>query len=300
MNRSVWACSFVVLVACANVPGKALSQESIEPSPPSTDLEQSKAASDTYGLAYAARSLVMPKGMIRGTFDVSGLRLQFFGASEIFWTLNFGVAITPVENLELGFSRYRMGSFPGINSLDLLGLGGQGLISVFVSPETDFGDIPFYLRYQATEGVADVAVEFRLRIPTFSELGIGFGVPLRIHAGDSVAIDTGFDLTFDDPGGVDLLSIGFPLDLVFNPSSNLFFKIQSGVSLPDLTEDPTIAAFPLGFTVGGSAPLGQAMLDAFLTFRFPIFGAVGGGESDLTTEIWTITIGINVYSPVLF
>lgn len=299
MNNSV-LCGFMVAAMCCVFPGKALSQDGTEPSSVSTELEPSKGASDNYGLAYAARSLTMPKGMIRGTFDVSGLRLPAFVGSEIFWTLNFGIAIAPVNNLEIGFSRYRMGSFPGINSLDLLGLGGQGLISVFVSPETDFGDIPFYLRYQATEGVADVAVEFRLRIPTFSELGIAFGVPLRLHAGDSVAIDTGFDLTYDDPGGVDLVSIGFPLDLVVNPTSNLFFKIQSGVSLPDLTEAPTIAAFPLGFTLGGSAAAGPAMLDAFVAFRFPIFGAVGDGQSELTSDIWTITIGINVYSPVLF
>lgn len=299
MNNSV-LCGFMVAAMCSAFPGKALSQGATELSSVSTEPEQSKRASDNYGLTYAARSLTMPKGMIRGTFDVSGLRLPVFAGSETIWTLNFGVAIAPVRNLEIGFSRYRMGSFPGVNSLDLLGLGGQGLISVFVSPETDFGDIPFYLRYQATEGVADFALEFRVRLPTFSEVGIAVGLPLRLHAGDSVAIDTGFDLTYDDPGGAGLLSIGFPLDLVVNPTSNVFFKIQSGVSLPAVDEEPTIAAFPLGFTVGGTAAAGSAMLDAFAMFRFPIFGAVGEGQRELTTDIWTITIGINVYSPVLF
>lgn len=300
MQKSRLAFGLVIAAVWCALPGKVFSQDVTEPSAGLHVPEQSTRASDNYGLAYAARPLTMPKGMIRGTFDVSGFRLSLFGGSEMFWSLNFGVAIAPVKHLEIGFSRYRMGSFPGINSLDLLGLGGQGLISVFVAPETEFGDIPFYLRYQVTEGVADLALEFRVRIPTFSEVGIAFGVPVRFHAGDRVAIDTGFDLTYDDPRDADLLSIGFPLDLVLNASSNVFFKIQSGVSLPDIGTSPTIAGFPLGFVLGGSVAAGSTMLDPFVAFRFPIFGAVGAGESELTSDIWTITFGINIYSPVLF
>lgn len=290
----------MVATLCCSLPSTVLGQDTTEPSAEVTQLEPSKRASDNYDLRYAARPLTMPKGMVRGTFDVSGFRLTVFGASETFWTLNFGVAIAPVKHLEIGFSRYRMGGFPGINTIDLLGLGGQGLISAFVAPEGEFGDIPFYIRYQATEGVADLAFEFRLRIPTFSELGIAFGVPLRLHAGNWVAIDTGFDLTYDDPDEARLLSIGFPLDVVLNPSRNVFFKVQSGASLPDITTAPVVAGFPLGFVLGGSAPAGSTMLDAFLAFRFPIFGTVGGGGGEVTTDIWTITVGINVYSPVLF
>ena len=195
----------------------ALARNSVEPSSRTAAIQQSNRASDNYALGYAARPLTMPKGMVRATSDVSGFRFVFF-ASETFWTLNFGVAIAPVRHLEIGFSRYRMGAFPGINSIDLIGLRGQGLISAFVSPEGEFGEIPFYVRYQATEGVADLAFEFRLRIPIFSELGIAFGVPVRVHAGDCVAFDSGFDLAYDDPSDLRLLSIGFPLDVVVNPS----------------------------------------------------------------------------------
>jgi hypothetical protein len=193
-----------------------------------------------------------------------------------------------------------MGSFPGINFIDLINVGGSGLISVFVSPESDFGDIPFYLRYQAASGTVDVALDFRLRIPTLSEFGLAFGVPVRIHAGDSVAIDTGVDITFDDPGDFDILSVGVPLQIVGNLSDNVFLEVQTGVSLPDVTTDPVVTVLPLGFTLGGSVAAGPAMLDAFLNFRLPLFAAFASGESEITTEIWTITFGINVYSPVLF
>ena len=295
-----FACVFVVATAVCAVPVRALAQDATEPGIESTEAEPSTRASDNYDLRYAARPLTMPKGMVRGTFDVSGFRFTFFGFSETFWSLNFGIAIAPVKHLEIGFSRYRMGGFPGINSIDLFGLGGQGLISAFVAPEGEFGDIPFYVRYQPLEGVADLALELRLRIPTFSEFGMAFGVPLRLHAGDWVAIDTGFDLTYDAPSTARLLSIGFPLDLVVNASRNVFLKVQSGVSLPDITTAPVVAGFPLGFVLGGSAPAGSTMLDVFVSFRFPIFGVVGSGGGELTTEIWALTFGINVHSPLLF
>jgi len=260
----------------------------------------SKDAADNYGLAYAGRELTMPRGMVRGTFDVSTLHLGLGLFSQNFVSLNFGAAISPVDDPELGFSRYRMGSYPGINFIDLVNLGGSGLISAFVSPEGDFGDIPFYVRYQPMSGTADVALEFRLRIPTLSEFGLAFGVPVRIHAGDSVAIDTGFDLTLDDPGGVNILSVGVPFQIVGNVSDNFFLELQTGVSLPDITTDPVVTVLPLGFTLGGSVDAGPVMLDAFFNFRFPTFAAFASGNSEITTEIWTITIGINVYSPVLF
>lgn len=301
---------FVATIAVGfAIPGFAFAEEEVgETAPPLVANEApplpveapSKDAADNYGLAYAGRELTMPRGMVRGTFDVNTWHIDIFGSSENFVSLNFGAAISPVDNLEIGFSRYRMGSFPGINFIDLVNLGASGLISGIVSPEGDFGDIPFYLRYQAVSGTADVALEFRLRIPTLSEFGLAFGVPVRIHAGDSVAIDTGVDITFDDPGDLDILSVGVPLQVVGNLSDNVFLELQTGVSLPDITTDPVVTVLPLGFTVGGSVDAGPVMLDAFLNFRFPLFAAFSSGESEVTTEIWTITVGINVYSPVLF
>ncbi|KPK13511.1 MAG: hypothetical protein AMJ62_14915 [Myxococcales bacterium SG8_38] len=306
MRRWIAALCAATILAGYAIPSLAFAEEEAgETPPPPVEAARpeppSKDAADNYGLAYAGRELTMPRGMVRGTFDVSTLHfdLGFFG-SENFVSLNFGAAISPVDDLELGFSRYRMGSFPGINFIDLVNLGGSGLISAFVSPEGDFGDIPFYIRYQPVSGTADVALEFRLRIPTLSEFGLAFGLPVRIHAGDSVAIDTGFDLTFDDPGGLDVLSVGVPLQIVGNVSDNLFLELQTGVSLPDITTDPVVTVLPLGFRLGGSVDAGRVMLDAFFNFRFPTFAAFGSGDSEVTTEIWTITVGINVYSPVLF
>ena len=110
------ACGLVVATVCCALPGKVLAQNTAGLSAESTEVQQSKRASDNYDLRYAARPLTMPKGMIRGTFDVSGLRLTLLGVSQMSWTLNFGVAIAPVKHLEIGFSRYRMGSLASIRS----------------------------------------------------------------------------------------------------------------------------------------------------------------------------------------
>lgn len=262
---------------------------------------ESKAASANYPLAYAARPLTMPRGMVRVTFDINALRLGVGGfGSQAVVSLNWGVAVSPVDNLELGFSRYRTGSFPGINSIDFLGLGASGLITAVVSPQGDFGDIPFYARYQVASGVADFALEFRVRFPTLSEWGLAWGLPLRIHAGDPVAIDTGVDLALDDPGNQNIFGVGIPFDITANLNENVFLKVQTGATLPDITASPTITVVPLGFGLGGSVAPGPVILDFFANFRFPVFAAFGQGQSEVTTGVWNLIFALNIYTPVLF
>lgn len=260
---------------------------------------ESNAAADNYPLAYAARPLTMPGGMLRATFDINVLRIA--SGVDAIASLNWGVAIAPVDNLEIGFSRYRTGSFPGLNSIDLLGLGAQGLITAVVSPQGDFGDIPFYLRYQLVSSVVDLALEFRVRFPTLTFWGLAWAIPLRIHAGQAVAIDTGVDLALDEPAGeFNTFSIGVPFDITGNVTENVFIKVQSGVSLPDITTDPTITVVPLGFGFGGSTEVGKTILDFFANFRFPIFAQFGGGQSNIATETWSLIFGLNIQTPVLF
>ena len=137
-----------------------------EPSPTNPDwVEESEAppigtqkrnASEFYDLRYANRSLTMPRGMMRGTFDtVLGRRPddgQPFGATGTISTMNFGVGITLADDFEIGFSRYRTGSFPGVSVFPNFGFGGEGLITFSMSPQAKFGDIPFYARFEAFDG----------------------------------------------------------------------------------------------------------------------------------------------------
>ena len=95
----------------------------------------------TYPKGYAQRPLVMNKHMLRGTFSIDVKRLSFpsgSGARQTLVALDFGAAFSPLNNLEVGISNYRLGSTPP--------KAGQGLFPIIVSPSADFGDIPIYAR----------------------------------------------------------------------------------------------------------------------------------------------------------
>jgi hypothetical protein len=148
-------------------------------------------ASESYDPRYANRNLTMPRGMMRGTFDtVVGRRTedaqgpdQPFGPVGTISTMNFGVGITLADDFEIGFSRYRMGSFPGVSVFPNFGFGGEGLITFSMSPEAKFGDIPFYARFEAFESeFVKLGIDAVFRIPSRTEFGFLGGIPLRFIA----------------------------------------------------------------------------------------------------------------------
>ena len=106
--------------------------EETEP-PPVGDMK--RRASEFYDIRIANRDLVMPRGMMRGTFDtVVGKRNETtgpggrpFGPTGTISTMNFGVSMSLAKDFEIGFSRYRMGSFPSIHIFPGWGCGGEGV-----------------------------------------------------------------------------------------------------------------------------------------------------------------------------
>ena len=273
--------------------------------------------SDTYGIRYARRKLVMPKGMMRGTFDVVVGRVS----NENTATFNFGAAVSPAKYVEVGFSRYRMGSYP--NPDVLRALGGDGLIPIVVqgrdliplgsTNNRAFGDMLAYLRVEApTEpdwernskapatSVLDIAFDIGFLIPTASEFGLLFGVPIRFHGGDIFALDVGLTVNVDNIGGNGghFTSITLPWNLVFSATDFLFVKLDSGLNAVDVTGGNALKAFPFGFGLGGTVAGKRIMSDIFAAFSWPFLGTVD--PQGTNTDIWTITIGTNLYSPALF
>lgn len=273
--------------------------------------------SDAYGIRYARRKLVMPKGMMRGTFDVVAGRVS----NENTATFNFGAAVSPAKYVEVGFSRYRMGSYP--NPDVLRALGGDGLIPIVAqgrdlipvgsTNNRAFGDMFAYLRVEApTEpdwernskalatSVLDIAFDIGFLIPTASEFGLLFGVPIRFHGGDIFAFDVGLTVNVDNIGGDGghFTSITLPWNLVFSATDFLFVKLDSGLNAVDVTGGNALKAFPFGFGLGGTVAGKRIMSDIFAAFSWPILGTVDPGGTN--TDIWTITIGTNLYSPALF
>lgn len=277
-------------------------------------------ASEFYDIRYANRSLTMPRGMMRGTFDtVVGRRSEDtqgsgspFGPTGTISTMNFGVSITLAEDFEIGFSRYRMGSYPDISVFPGFGFGGEGLITFSMSPEAKFGDIPFYARFQALDREhAKIGIDAVFRIPSRTEFGFIGGIPLRFIIQEQFAFDTGMQFTVDNnPTGPSVWSMNIPFTFVANATDQIFVKLNSGMTFFDLGQTiQTLTSglingpfyfFPLGATVGGTLEAGTTMMDIFASFRFPTLYGFTTRESRVNSATWQVTIGINLYSPVLF
>ncbi|MBW1760182.1 MAG: hypothetical protein JRI98_04515 [Deltaproteobacteria bacterium] len=277
---------------------------------------QKRNASEFYDLRYANRSLTMPRGMMRGTFDtVLGRRPddgQPFGATGTISTMNFGVGITLADDFEIGFSRYRTGSFPGVSVFPNFGFGGEGLITFSMSPQAKFGDIPFYARFEAFESdVVKLGIDAVFRIPSRTEFGFLAGIPLRFIIHEQFAFDTGAEFVVDNnPQGPSIWSLNIPFNFVANATERFFLKLNSGMNMFDLGHTVRTATsgliqgpfyfIPLGLGAGYTADAGSAMMDIFASFRFPTFYGFTTRQSDLDAETWQVTIGLNIYSPVLF
>ena len=277
-------------------------------------------ASESYDIRYANRNLTMPRGMMRGTFDtVVGRRTEEaqgldrpFGPTGTISTMSFGVAITLADDFELGFSRYRMGSFPGVSVFPNFGFGAEGLIAFSMSPEAKFGDIPFYARFEAFESeFVKLGIDAVFRIPSRTEFGFLGGIPLRFIVHEQFAFDTGVEFVVDNnPQGPSIWSFNIPFNFVANVTDQFFLKLNSGMNFFDLGHTVRTATsglirgpfyfIPLGVGAGYTVEAGTAMMDIFASFRFPTFYGFTSRASELNAETWQVTIGLNIYSPVLF
>ena len=277
-------------------------------------------ASEHYDPRYANRNLTMPRGMMRGTFDtVVGRRTEDtqglgrpLGATGTISTMNFGVGITLADDFEIGFSRYRMGSFPGVSVFPNFGFGGEGLITFSMSPEAKFGDIPFYARFEAFESeFVKLGIDAVFRIPSRTEFGFLGGIPLRFIANEQFAFDTGMEFVVDNnPQGPSIWSLNIPFNFIANATERFFLKLHSGMNMFDLGHTVrTVTSglvqgpfyfLPLGFGAGYTVDAGTTMMDIFASFRFPTFYGFTTRGSNLNAETWQVTIGLNIYSPVLF
>jgi hypothetical protein len=277
-------------------------------------------ASEFYDLRYANRDLVLPRGMMRGTFDTAvGRRVENprdlgepFGPTGTISTMSFGVAISVAQDFEIGFSRYRMGSFPTLSIYPGVGFGGEGLIALSLAPDAKFGDIPFYGRFQVLDReVVKMAFDAVFRIPSRTSFGFLGGIPLRFIIEQRFSFDTGIEMVVDDnPNGPSVWSLNVPFKFVANATDELFFEFTSGMTFFDLSQTiRTVTSglvqgpfyfIPLGARVGYTVEARATMMDVFVNFNFPTFYGFTTRANEVNSETWQVTIGFNVYSPVLF
>jgi len=131
--------------------------------------------------------------------------------------------------------------------------------------------------------VAELALEGRLIVPVDPNTvaGVEFGVPLALHLGDRVRLDTGFWLptAFYNPA---ILGISVPFDVWIQITPRLWLGPMTGLYWPDVSHNPPVNQpyVSMGFGLGYSI---THYLDFKTMFLFPelnedsrIFG-VGAG-----------------------
>jgi hypothetical protein len=156
-----------------------------------------------------------------------------------------------------------------------------------------------------------LGIDAVFRIPSRTEFGFLGGIPLRFIANEQFAFDTGMEFVVDNnPQGPSILSLNIPFTFIANATDRFFLKLHSGMNMFDLSHTVrTVTSglfqgpfyfIPLGFGAGYTVDAGTTMMDIFASFRFPTFYGFTTRESNLNAETWQVTIGLNIYSPVLF
>ena len=270
----------------------------------------------TYPKAYASRPLTMNKFMIRGTFVVNTKRAivnRDTGQleSKPLVSIDLGAAFSIFDNLEVGVSNYRLGSTPGKTA--------QAIFPIVVSPTGGFGDMPLYVRYSfMRKDYVEMAADFVLLSPSWTNLAVTFGLPVRIRARAPLTIDTGAEFVILSNGAG--LNVELPVKATFNITPAGFIFGDSGFSFQNLVRNVTGGSYydtSLAFPVARNQvmmPLGigggythvvknLVMLDVFARFGwnpFVYLNAPTGVNTLPVSDSWVLSVGVTIHtSPIL-
>jgi hypothetical protein len=258
----------------------------------------------------------MNKFMIRGTFSVDTKRAfidRSTGAQtdKPLVSIDLGAAFSIFDNLEVGVSNYRLGSTPGNTA--------QGMFPIVVSPTGSFGDMPLYVRYSfMRKDYVEMAADFVLLVPSWTNLSATFGLPVRIRARRLVTVDTGTELVILSNGAG--LNIEVPVKATFSITPAGFIFGDSGFSFQNLARNLTGGSYydtSLAFPVARNQvlmPLGIGggythvaknivMIDVFARFGWNPFVYLNpptGVNTLPLVDSWVLSVGAIIHtSPIL-
>jgi hypothetical protein len=270
----------------------------------------------TYPKAYASRPLTMNRYMIRGTFSVDtkrGFVDRNTGTqtAKPLVSIDLGAAFAIFDNLEVGVSNYRLGSTAGNTA--------QGIFPIVVSPVGSFGDMPLYVRYSfLRKDYVEMASDFVLLIPSWTNLAATFGLPVRIRARRPLTVDTGVEFVVLSNGAG--LNVELPVKATYSITASGFIFGESGFSFQNLARNitggsyyDTSLAFPVDrnqvfvpFAVGGGythVVEDIVMLDVFARFGWNPFVYLNpptGVNAVPAADSWVLSVGVLIHtSPVL-
>ncbi len=269
-----------------------------------------------YPKGYASRPLTMNQYMIRGTFLVDVKRAvpgntsgTATGAPLV--SIDLGAAFSVFDNLEVGVNNYRLGSTPPN--------AGQAMFPIVVAPKGSFGDMPLYVRYSfLRKDYVEMAADFVLLLPSWTNLSATFGLPMRIRVRDVFTIDTGTELVILSNGAG--LNVEVPVKAIYNITPAGFIFGDSGFSFQNLARNvtggsdfDTNLAFPVArnqvfvpLGVGGGYThviKNLVMVDVFARFGWNPFVYVNppsGRNAVPVVDTWVLTVGAIIHtSPIL-
>lgn len=303
----------LVFAACSTAVLPAFAQEQEEGARPSVERAEAPLEEETpttrygYPIRWARRPLVLDEGMLRadGRAYVGGT-LESGSLSSI----DLGIAISPVEGLEIGVSSQRLGTVPAT--------AGNGMLALITSPKARYGDIPVYARYQFHEtDIFAAGVDLVLTLPANTDFKLTANVPLRIFeilglftmdmntsvtlvAGDSFAAFTTnpsnvtFDVEWGGAGTVNLTDQGF----IQIGGGVGVFNLNGGPGAKNVVELPAFLGG--GYTYRNDEDL---LVDFFVQAGFlPVMFAHAptGIDTFEVASTWFVTFGAQVYTQPLF
>ena len=261
---------------------------------PRIALAQAQAEAVTsYPSRYTERPLTLPALHLRVEPQVS-LWISNAGSEDevVLVLLNGGVGFGIIDDLEVGLGTSPIAPLMASASFQggLAGLGGAltpAFVRGFLSPT-------FYARYRfAALPQLETGLELAVAVPANGrDVGIIFGVPLRVRGGDHFALDasvTGLVVPADDDVyGVLLVTLmpRFAWD-------TFYVGLNTGVMVPlDYPEDTHI---PLLFEAGATLPVGAAVLDTYVRAGLPFFVNPGADGDKVVTELWELSFGVRAH-----
>jgi hypothetical protein len=191
------------------------------------------ADSHLVGSDYISRPLVLPKGVLR--LD-GGPRRPYTGG-QVMPGGQLQVQVTPGDD----FAYLVPGAAYGV--MDNLELGVVWPLRI--SPDLDLLDVTAYGKYSLQRGNVEVAAYAEIRVPIQDDLEIAGGVPVYVHLGPNLRLETGGFLRVNF-GNDTRLTLQAPLSVPIQVSPQIFVGPEVGIEIFDFKN----VAIPLGVIAG--------------------------------------------------
>jgi hypothetical protein len=196
-------------------------------------VEPAHAESHLVGSDYISRPLVLPKGVLR----IDGGPRRPYPEGQVMPAGQLQVYVNQGQDVAL------LSPGAGYGVMDGLELGAVWPLQL--SPDLDLLDLTAYGKYQLQRGTVEVAAYAELRIPVQDDLQIAGGVPVYVHLGPNLRLETGgfLRLVFGDDTN---FIVEAPLSVPIQVSPQVFVGPEVAIEILDFKT----VAVPLGVIAG--------------------------------------------------